>query len=94
MDFRIQIPDWEIDRIAREEIAKEVKSRVDLVSVKDVATAVLIRLEDYLRKGTSSIEDSGPIAQMLDKRIGEMIGNIEDEFLKNALLDRLVRKMG
>lgn len=93
MEIKIEVGDWKVDDIIREELRKAVKDRVDLLDVTEVAKMVADAVRQYIRYGNAEPADNGKIAQMLDKRVAELVAGIDDEFLKNTIMERLVRKM-
>ena len=98
MKVTIDIPDlktdgWEFEKIVKEGIRDAIKDRIELLDEKGLALEVCQVVADYVKHGINGPLDNNSIALTLDKRIGEMIMNIDDDFLRNALTQRLLTKI-
>ena len=94
MEIKFIVPEWHIEDIIREEISKAVTERVELLCNDDIAQAIsatiIRRIAGF---SISAPDDKGAIAKILDSKIAEIVKGIEDDFLKNVILERLVSKL-
>lgn len=92
-------PEWEINKEIDKQIKLATKEHIgavvaDRLQLDSIVEKMNEGIRDYFRWG-KEIQDStnSVLAAMLDKRLAEVVANITDEELKNAIMNRLITRM-
>lgn len=100
MNISVNIPDWEVAGA----IEKRVNDAIDTwigasvedvlakLDMKAVARQVAGKLDGYFKYGWDA-SGNDKVANMLDIRIGELVKNIDDAILKDAIMTRLLARL-
>ena len=101
MEIKIEISDWKLNEFATKAIEgaitdyinTEVAKVVGELDINVVANTVVDHIKTRIRYGKDNDGYNDEICQLLDKRVAELVANIDDEFLKNTIMERLIKKM-
>lgn len=102
MEIKLKVGEWKLSEFVKKAIEEAITDYINTTVAKavgrldidKVARTVVEHLQNRISYDSS--RDDGyndEICKMLDKKVTEMITNIDDEFLKNTIMKRLMQKI-